>query len=87
VQVIGAKVERNMKKRKTKYTDEPMEYKIIEDFLPSPKDLVLKEDNVKITITVSKKSLKFFKKEADKYDVGYQQMIRSLLDKYTEEFC
>ena len=37
-------------KTKTKYTDEPMgEMNIVDDFLPPPDKLVLKEDHVKIT--------------------------------------
>ena len=48
--------------------------------------LVLKEDNVKITLTLSKKSVDFFKHEAKKLDTPYQLMIRSLLDKYAESF-
>ena len=30
-------------KRKTKYTDEPIKFKIIEDFLPSPTELAANE--------------------------------------------
>ena len=54
-------------RNKIKYTDEPLgEVRIIEDFLPSPDQLVFKEDNVKVTITLSKASIDFFKKEAKK---------------------
>jgi hypothetical protein len=42
--------------------------KVIKDFLPRPEDLVLKEDNVKVTLTLSKKSVDFFKHEAKKLD-------------------
>jgi predicted DNA binding CopG/RHH family protein len=75
------------KTRKIKYTDEPINAKVIRDFLPKPEDLVLKEDNVKVTLSLSKKSLNFFKHEAKKLDTPYQSMIRTLLDKYTENFC
>ena len=51
-------------KKKIKYTDEPINAKVIKDFLPDPEDLVYKEDNVKVTITLSKRSLNFFKKYA-----------------------
>ena len=61
--------------------------KIIEDFLPSPKDLVLKEDSTKkITIALSKDSIAFFKKQAKIYHVPYQKMIRALLDKYATHY-
>jgi len=71
-------------KRKIKYTNEPLgDMKIVDDFLPSPDKLVFKEDNVKVTITLSKSSIEFFKKEAKKHHVQYQKMIRRLLDLYT----
>jgi len=71
-------------KAKIKYTDEPLgEFRIIDDFLPSPEDLLFKEENVKITITLSKNSVDFFKNEAKKHNTQYQKMIRKLLDLYT----
>lgn len=71
-------------KEKIKYTDEPMgKVKVISDFLPSPEELVLKNETVKVTITLSKTSVDFFKKEAKKYNTQYQKMIRRLLDEYT----
>ena len=70
-------------KTKTKYTDEPLgKPRIMDDFLPSPGDLLFKKENVKITITLSKDSVDFFKHEAKKHDTQYQKMIRSLLDLY-----
>lgn len=70
-------------KEKIKYTDEPIgKVKIISDFLPSPEDLALKDETVKITIVLSKASVKFFKNEAKKYNTQYQKMIRRLLDEY-----
>jgi predicted DNA binding CopG/RHH family protein len=79
---IGEKEKRYMKKT-IKYTDEPIgDIKIIEDFLPSPKDLVLKDENVKVTISLTKESVEFFKQEAKKHHTQYQKMIRSLLDIY-----
>lgn len=70
-------------KKTIKYTDEPIgDIKIIEDFLPSPKDLVLKDENVKVTISLTKESVEFFKSEAKKHHTQYQKMIRNLLDMY-----
>ncbi len=44
-------------KTKIKYTDEPLgKIKVVEDFLPPPDQLAFKEDNVKVTITLSKAS-------------------------------
>mgnify|MGYP001813409706 CR=1 FL=1 len=73
-------------KEKIKYTDEPMgKVKVIKDFLPSPEELALKEETVKITISLSKASVEFFKNEAKKYNTQYQKMIRRLLDEYTSQ--
>ena len=72
-------------KTKIKYTDEPLgKLRIVDDFLPPPEDLLFKEENVKITITLSKESVVFFKNEAKKYNTQYQKMIRRLLDLYVE---
>jgi len=82
-QDIGEKEEKYMKS-KIKYTDEPMgKLKVINDFLPSPDQLVLKEENVKVTIALKKSSVEFFKKEAKKHHTSYQKMIRQLVDWYT----
>ena len=70
-------------KEKIKYTDEPIgKVRVVSDFLPSPKDLVLKDETVKVTIALSKTSVDFFKNEAKKYKTQYQKMIRRLLDEY-----
>jgi hypothetical protein len=82
---MGGKFMATQTKNKIKYTDEPLgEVRIIDDFLPSPEQLVFKEDNVKVTITLSKASIDFFKKEAKKHHTQYQKMIRRLLDVYAE---
>lgn len=71
-------------KKKIKYTDEPMgDFKIIKNFLPPPEKLVFKEDQVKVTISLNKSSVEFFKKQAKKHRTQYQKMIRTLLDSYT----
>ncbi len=74
-------------KEKIKYTDEPLgDLKVIPDFLPRPEDLVFRDVGVKITISLSKRSIEFFKSEARKHDTQYQRMIRRLLDVYAERF-
>lgn len=71
-------------KERINYTDEPMgKVKVVSDFLPSPKELALKDETVKVTIALSKTSVDFFKKEAKKHNTQYQKMIRRLLDEYT----
>jgi predicted DNA binding CopG/RHH family protein len=57
---------------------------VVPDFLPSPEELVHREDTVKVTIALSKSSIAFFKREAEKHHTQYQKMIRRLLDAYTE---
>ncbi len=56
--------------------------KIIEDFLPSPQELAFKEETVKVTIALSKRSVDFFKHQASNYKTQYQKLIRRLLDEY-----
>lgn len=58
----------------------------IEDFLPSPDMLVLKEENQKVTITLSKESVNFFKQHAKKNKAKYQTMIRRVIDKYVAHY-
>jgi predicted DNA binding CopG/RHH family protein len=77
-------------KGKIRYTEEPLgKLKVIDDFLPPPvpppEDLVFKKENVKVTISLSKSSIDFFKKEARKHHTSYQAMIRKLLDFYTTQ--
>jgi predicted DNA binding CopG/RHH family protein len=80
---IGGRGKKYMK-AKMKNTDEPMgKVKVIPDFLPSPEELALKEETVKVTIALSKTSVDFFKNEAKKHNTQYQKMIRRLLDEYT----
>jgi predicted DNA binding CopG/RHH family protein len=69
------------------YTDGEMdEVRIISDFLPSPAELVFREDTVKVTIALSKSSVEFFKEQAAKHQVSYQKMIRRLLDEYAARY-
>ena len=80
---IGAEANEFMN-AKIKYTDEPLgKLEVVTDMLPSPEELAFKEDSVKVTISLSKSSIDFFKREAKKHDTKYQQMIRRLLDAYT----
>jgi len=70
-------------KKKTAYQNEPMgRVAVIPDFLPSPEQLALKDETVKVTIALSKNSVDFFKTEARRHHTQYQKMIRRLLDEY-----
>ncbi|OGO94543.1 MAG: CopG family transcriptional regulator [Coxiella sp. RIFCSPHIGHO2_12_FULL_42_15] len=73
-----------MKKKTIKYTDEPIgKINVVADFLPPPNQLVLKEETVKVTLSLTKESIDFFKREAKIHHTQYQKMIRMLLDQYT----
>ena len=74
-------------KSKIRYTNEPLgELRVVKDFLPPPESLVFKEENVKVTMSLSKSSIEFFKSEAKKNHTSYQVMIRKLLDLYASQF-
>ena len=65
------------------YSNESLgDIKIVPDFLPSPEELVLKQKNTKVTISLSSESVAYFKESAKKHHVPYQKMIRQLLDEY-----
>ena len=70
---------------KIKYTDGPIRrVQVIPDFLPSPAELAYKEEGVKVTLALSRKSIEYFKGEAIKHRTQYQRMIRRLLDAYVD---
>jgi len=70
---------------KIRYTNEPLgDLEVVPDFLPSPEDLVFRDEGVKVTLALSKRSVEFFKNEAQKHNTQYQRMIRRLLDSYAE---
>ena len=58
----------------------------VPDFLPSPDKLVFKEATVKVTLSLSKESVAFFKHRARELRVPYQRMIKSVVDRYTHRF-
>jgi len=69
-------------KKKIKYQNEPIDAKVIKDFLPKPENLALKEKKVKVTLSLSKRSVDFFKDVASQQGTAYQAMIRHLIDYY-----
>ena len=73
--------------RKIKYTNEPIgEVHVVRDFLPPPEELAFREDAVKVTLALSRRSVEFFKAEAARHRTQYQKMIRRLLDRYAERY-
>ena len=74
-----------MKKRTIRYTEgEIGKIRVVKDFLPPPDRLVLRQANVKVTLSLSQRSVDFFKREAAKQRVPYQRMIRALVDAYAD---
>ena len=72
--------------KRVPYTDGPIgDVKVVRDFLPAPADLVFKEEQVKVTIGLSRTSVKFFKDAARRHHTQYQKMIRRLLDLYVSQ--
>ncbi len=67
------------------YTDESLEMRLVSDFLPSPKELALKNQQTKVTISLSSESIAYFKQTAKKHHMQYQKMIRQLLDEYVAQ--
>jgi uncharacterized DUF497 family protein len=89
IRIIGAGYWRKGKsgmKSKINYTNEPMgKVRVVKDFLPSPDQLAFKEEKVKVTISLSRTSLDFFKAQANRHHTAYQKMIRNLLDAYAAQ--
>ncbi len=72
---------------KIKYSDKKLgNIEIVEDFLPSPDQLAFRDESVKVTITLSKSSVDFFKEKAEEHNTPYQKMIRRLLDSYVKKY-
>jgi hypothetical protein len=46
-------------------------------------DIVPADDNVKVTLSLTRRSIDFFKREAKRRRVPYQRMIRALVDEYS----
>jgi predicted DNA binding CopG/RHH family protein len=74
-------------KKKIKYTNEKIgKVEVVKDFLPGPDELVFKEDNVKVTLNLSRSIAEFFKEIDKKHGSQYQRVIRKLLDSCTSHY-
>ena len=84
--VIGERDEAFISSKTVEYTaGEIGRLRVVEDFMPPPEELVPRDDRVKVTLALSRRSLDFFKREAKKRRVPYQRMIRALVDRYVEQ--
>lgn len=71
--------------RKAIYTNERLgRLEVVPDFLPAPAELAFRDEGIKVTLALSRKSVEFFKAEASKHSTQYQRMIRRLLDAYVD---
>ena len=58
----------------------------VKNFLPPPDQLIFPEETVKVTLSLTKSSLEFFKRRASRQKTKYQRMIRELVDQYAKKF-
>ena len=58
----------------------------IEDFLPSPDQLVLRQDKEKITISLDKRNVDLFRHYAKKHNAKYQTMMNDVLGEYADKY-
>jgi predicted DNA binding CopG/RHH family protein len=74
-----------MGSRTVKYTEgEMVRVRVVKDFFPTPDQPIAREDNVNVTLSLSRRSVDFFKRAAKTRRVPYQRMIRALVDAYAE---
>jgi hypothetical protein len=84
----GERGESHMKRKTGKfahveYTDGPLgDLVIIEDHLPPPDQIVLKEPNTRVTINLQASNIEYFKREAKRHHTQYQKLIRNVLALY-----
>ncbi|MEW6100880.1 MAG: CopG family transcriptional regulator [Candidatus Omnitrophota bacterium] len=71
-----------MKKKANNATFPIGNLKRVKDFLPPPGELVMPQDSIKVTISLSRASVEFFKRQARLHHIKYQRMIRQLIDRY-----
>lgn len=81
-QANGETGESIMKKRKNDSDMPTGKLTQVRDILPPPSQLVRPEETIKITISLNRSSIEFFKKAAEKNHTKYQRMIRQVLDHY-----
>ena len=74
-------------RKKTKYPNKPIGRMVrIDNFLPPPEKLVMPQEAVKVTISLSRSSILFFKQQAKQHHTKYQKMIRQLVDSYATQY-
>lgn len=68
--------------RKSHDSDMPIgRTKKVKDFLPPP-EVLFADEKVRVTVYLSKSSVNYFKRQAQRHHTKYQRMIRELVDHY-----
>lgn len=63
-------------KKKIVYTDEPMNLgRVVKDFLPRPKDLVLRKEHT-VTLRLDDSTILELKEEAERKGLGVSTLVR-----------
>jgi predicted DNA binding CopG/RHH family protein len=76
-------------KRKTKIDpDRPYgKITVVDDFLPSPRELAKSFATKKVTIDIETNIIEFFKQSAEKSGGKYQRLIREVLKEYAKHYA
>lgn len=69
-------------RKQINYTDEPMEFTIIADDLPTPEELRRRLRKVKVTVEVEAPTVDLFRRKAGRGAARYRRMMGRLLDAY-----
>ncbi|HAP36962.1 MAG TPA: CopG family transcriptional regulator [Bacteroidetes bacterium] len=72
-------------KKKITYSDEPIDFKVVEDFLPRPSELTVNRPEVSVTLELGKSSLAYYKTVAKKNKTTYKRVIQKVLDTYANK--
>jgi hypothetical protein len=68
--------------KRIKYTDEPMEFMIVVDDLPTPDQLRRRLRKVRVTVEVDAPTVAMFRRKAGRGNAAYRRMMGRLLDAY-----
>ncbi len=71
-------------KKPIRYTNEPMEFTVIPDFLPPPEKLRMRLKKVKVTVEVDVPTESLFRAQAGGKVDDSRRMMGKLLDLYAE---
>lgn len=87
-QVTGAKnrksIMKSTKNNQKQFKGTHGDMRLVQDFLPSPQELVRRGESRKITISLSNDSIEFFKSESKRLKSPYQRLIKNLLQEYVD---